>query len=465
MNNEASDRRRVRVLVVDDERLSRLTTQRQLQDAGFEAMAVDSGFTALESLSGRAWDVVLCDLRMPGMDGIELLQTLRTEYPDVDVLLMTAYGTVETAVRAMQLGAADYLTKPFHFQQLEHRLNKLTELRGYRREVDSLRALLDDTDEQTGIVGRSPGMVEVARRVRAYAEYPSPVLVAGETGTGKELISRALHNLSNRAKGPFVAVPCGAIPESLAESELFGHERGAFTGATGQRQGAFERANGGTLLLDDVDDLPLAIQVKLLRVLQEGTFMRVGGSRELHVDVRVVATTKVDLAALAEDGRFRDDLFYRLRGLEIHVPPLRDRGEDILMLAAAFLRRLGAQADKQLTLSVEVATVLRAYPWPGNVRELRHAVESLCVVCPGGEVQTSHMPDFLRVGPEPRERLFTLHLAGREALPFADMVRQIEDQLIQWAMRRANGQQTRAADLLGLARTTFQSKLSRTTGA
>ncbi|GMV42782.1 MAG: sigma-54-dependent Fis family transcriptional regulator [Myxococcales bacterium] len=456
----AAGERPLRVLVVDDERLSRVTTTRQLQDAGFVADGVDNGYQALEALHGRGFDVVLCDLRMPGLDGIEVLERVRAEMPDVDVLLMTAYGTVETAVKAMQLGAADYLTKPFHFKHLEHRLGKLAELRMYRREVSRLEAMLGDDEAFGGIVGRSPGMVEVAGRIRTFTEWSAPVLITGETGTGKELVSRALHALSARARRPFVPVPCGAIPETLAESELFGHEKGAFTGATGQRHGAFERAHGGTLLLDDVDDLPPTIQVKLLRVLQEGTFVRVGGSRETHVDVRVIATTKVELAERVGAGAFRADLFYRLRGLSVHIPPLRERGEDLLLLAATFLRRSAEGAGRRLALSPEAAAVLRSYPWPGNVRELRHAMESCCLVCPGPEVLPAHLPEFLRDG-EGGEELFTLRLAGRESVAFADVVHRFEDQLIRWAMERAGGQQTRAAELLGLPRTTFQSKLQR----
>ncbi len=454
----------LRVLVVDDERLSRETTARQLRAAGYEAQACADGATAEAALEGGPWDVVLCDIRMPGMDGIELLRRTRRRHPDVDVLLMTAYGTVESAVEAMREGAADYLTKPFHFRELAHRLEKLRELRGARRQVENLRALvgLDDGGEASlGIVGADPAVALVRRRIQAFAGHDAPVLITGETGTGKEVVARALHEAGPRAGGPFVAVGCGAIPESLAESELFGHERGAFTGATARRKGAFERAHRGTLLLDDVDDLPLPLQAALLRVLQEGTFTRVGGAVEQRVDVRVVATTKVDLAALARAGRFRDDLYYRLRGLELRLPPLRERGEDVLLLARHFLRL----RDVRCGLTPGVAKILRRYPWPGNVRELRHAIDAAIVLCDGDGIREEFLPDFLlRSGAAERgaaSEVVELHLDGVERVALTELVEGVERQLFQWALVKAEGSQTRAAALLGLARTTFQSRLDR----
>jgi DNA-binding NtrC family response regulator len=464
----AAARNALRVLVVDDERLSRQTAVRQLQEAGFAADAVESGHRALDALAAQPWDVVLCDLRMPGLDGMELLRAIGQHYPTVDVVVMTAYGTVETAVSAIRSGAADYLTKPFRFQELEHRLRKLGELRSFRREVDGLRALLADTDDpDSGIVGRAPRMREVRQLVHTFAAHGAPVLITGETGTGKEMVARSLHHRSPRARSPFVAVACGAIPSELAESELFGHEKGSFTGATGQRFGAFERANGGTLLLDDVDDLPLAIQVKILRALEQKAFVRVGGSRETSVDVRVVATTKVSLAEAVAAGRFRQDLYYRLRGLEIRLPPLRERGEDILLLAEHFLRLFADEHGKPgVVLGPEAATCLRRHPWPGNVRELRHSLESAVIVCSAGTIGRECLPDFVGSPAQSAAHdLFTVHLEGRERLAFAEAVRAFEDQLIGWAMQRAGGQQNRAAELLGLPRTTLQSKLVRGNGA
>jgi len=454
----------LRVLVVDDGRLVREATVRQLREAGFPAEAADNGYQALEQAATGHWDVVLSDLRMPGMDGLTLLRQLRAEHPQIDVIVMTAYGSVKTAVEAMQAGAADYLTKPFHFQELEHRLGTLSELRGYRRQVEDLRALLGSGEASHGIVGRSPAMLEVVKLVQIFAEHTLPVLITGETGTGKEVVARALHEAGPRRKAPFVAIPCGAIPTELAESELFGHEKGAFTGATSSRAGAFERANRGTLLLDDVDDLPLALQVKLLRALQEGTFTRVGGNREAQTDVRVVATTKVDLADAVARGRFRDDVFYRLRALEIRLPPLRDRGDDVLLLCQHYLRRRAVESGKASPeLHPEAAAALCRYAWLGNVRELRHAVESAMTFAGAGPIGAEHLPAFLRAGPPAvaSDDVFTLHLDGRSSLNMPEVVRRFEDTILQWAMRKAGGQQSKASELLGLARTTLQSKLGR----
>lgn len=454
----------LRVLVVDDERLSREATVRQLRATGFVAQAVENGYLALESLADNRWDVVVSDLRMPGVDGLELLEKVKKSHADVDVIVMTAYGTVETAVAAIKQGASDYLNKPFRFQELEHRLRKLSELREFRKEVTELRALLTDSDDACcGLVGTSPPMRQVQQLIRTFAEHGAPVLITGETGTGKEMVTRAIHQLSPRADKPLVAVACGAIPTDLAESELFGHERGAFTGAVGQRQGAFQRADGGTLMLDDVDDLPMGLQVKLLRALEEKSFLRVGASRETRVDVRVVATSKRDLDIQASEGAFRQDLYYRLRALEIRLPPLRERGDDVLLLAEHFIRKFSG--GKDVSLGIDAAALLRRYPWPGNVRELRHAMESCVIVCTGGQIAPECLPDFLR-GEQPAETdgLFALNLSGRDRVCFNDAVRAFEDQLLRWAMREAQGQQSKAAEILGLPRTTLQSKLSRPNG-
>jgi DNA-binding NtrC family response regulator len=455
----------LRVLVVEDERLSRHTTRHQLQEAGFVAEVAENAYQALERLQAAPWDIVVSDLRMPGMDGLELLRALKQQWPDVDLIMMTAYGSVETAVEAIREGAADYVTKPFHFEELALRLHRLAEARATRREIGTLRALLSDMPGECGLVGRSPPMQHLYSCIETYAEHSVPVLITGETGTGKELVARALHIRSSRAQKPFVAVNCGSIPRELAESELFGHEKGAFTHALQRRQGSFERANGGTLLLDDVDDLPLEIQVKLLRVLQEGTVSRVGSSQELHVNVRVVSTTKAALSELVASGAFREDLFYRLRGLEIHLSPLRERGEDVLLLAQSFQERQAAREKiAPKTLSPEAVGLLRRHPWPGNVRELQHAIEAALVLCQGEEIQPRHLPDDLRKAGGAREggsAYFSLHLEEVPKVAFNELVLHFEDHLIQWALGIAGGSQAKAAELLGLPRTTFQSKLTR----
>ena len=451
---------KLRVLVVDDERLSRETTTQQLREAGHEAEAVENAFQALKQLEEDRWDVVLTDLRMPTMDGLEFLKKVKQNSPEIEVILMTAYGTVETAVAAMREGAADFLTKPFSFHELELRLRNLTRFQEIQRELNRLKAALDPTQAYGALVGRSVVMRKVFEQIELFAQNAAPVLIVGESGTGKELVARALHERGPRCQEPFVALACGAIPGELAESEILGHEKGSFTGAIQRRRGSFERAHRGTLLLDDVDDLPIEIQVKLLRVLQEGTLQRVGGEKEIEIDVRVIATTKLDLAQAVEEGRFREDIFYRLHGLEIKLPPLRERGEDILLLAEHFLRVLATDETSRRSLTPEVADCLLRHAWPGNVRELRRVLESAVVVCRDSEILPRHLPEYLReeqAGP----KLFALHLAGVDSVALKDLVQKFEDELIKWAMKEAGGEQQRAAQLLGLPRTTLQSKLAK----
>jgi DNA-binding NtrC family response regulator len=452
-----------RILVVDDDRLSRLTTAQQLQKRGYEAETAEDGASALQRLETQPFDAVLSDLRMPHIDGIELLQQVRTRWPAVDVLLMTAFATVETAVKAMQQGAADYLVKPFQIDQLCVRLERLRELREARREVATLRGLLTERDEVGGMIGRSPMMAEVFRRIRIFANHRAPVLVTGLTGTGKELVARALHQNSDRAGKPFVAIACGTIPLELAESELFGHEKGSFTGAHQQRLGSFERAHGGTVLLDDIDDLPLNIQVKLLRVLQEGTIQRVGGNAEQQIDVRVIATTKKVLGDSVQAGDFREDLYYRLRGLEIDLPRLADRGDDVLLIADHFLRTSAAVEKRpEAHLTVEAADVLRAHAWPGNVRELRRVMESADILAGGGEIRPEHLPQSAPRQKRRSGEQFTLNLEGSDVVPLNQLLERFEDAVIRWALEKAAGQQKRAAELLAIPRTTLQSRLGRT---
>ncbi len=451
---------RLSVLVVDDDRLSRVSTVRQLQAAGYRSESTESAYTALQRLQAGQWDVVLTDLRMPHMDGMEFLTKIKELYPDIDVILMTAFGTVETAVKALQAGASDYLLKPFHFEELDIRLRRWHRLRETKGELDNLRGLLDDAVEMHGLVGCSEKQKEVWAWISRFAKSDAPILITGETGTGKELVSRALHNESDRAEAPFVAIGCGTIPKDLAETEFFGHAKGAFTGAVQSRRGSFARADGGTVLLDDIDDLSLDLQVKLLRILQEGTFTPVGGERECAVDVRIVATTKIDLAAAVSEGMFRADLFYRLRGLEIRLPPLRERTEDILVISQHFLRNAATKEKRPHVpqLTPEAAEILTRYPWPGNVRELRRAVESVLVICAGDTVEPRHLPQFLTSESDPG-RLFSLHLEGCDNLSYAELVRGFEHELLTWALMQSGGNQGAAAKLLGLPRTTFQSKL------
>ena len=458
----------IRVLVVDDEAMSARIMARQLRDQGYLAEAETSAIAAVERIPREGFDVVVSDLRMPQMDGLTFLRKVRDQNPDTFVIMMTAFGTVDTAVEAMMAGASDFLTKPFPPEVLTVRLEKLVELCEARREIHALKALLSDNVDNghggIGLVGRSAGMKLVGERILTFANSSVPVLVVGETGTGKELVARSIHRHSPRRHGPFIGVACGAIPAELAESELFGHVHGAFTGATQSRRGVFERARGGTLLLDDVDDLPPDIQVKLLRVLEEGTLTRVGGSEEIKVDVRLVATTKVDLSGKGGgNGGFRDDLYFRLCGLEISLPPLRERGDDILLLATHFLGKIaGDDGLPSLRLSAEAARMMCRYRWPGNVRELRRSMESAAVLSGGQEVCLEHLSDhFQSAAREQGDPQFSLHLDGVSRIPFRNLVSKFEADLLRWALGTSGGNQFKAAEVLDLPRSTFQNKLRK----
>jgi DNA-binding NtrC family response regulator len=453
----------LKVLVVDDDPAERSVLLEQVSELGYRCGEAKNAFEALMHLASEIWDVVITDLHMPVMDGMELLRRIKREHADVEVVLTTAHGSIKAAVAALQEGAADFLSKPVQPEEVAIRLQKLSEIRGMRRELLLLRDCLGESGACCGLIGVSPLIREVYQRIQAFAPSTVPVLITGRTGTGKEVVARALHLRGLRPQGPFVAVACGAIPTTLAESELFGHEKGAFTGAVQLRRGSFERADRGTILLDDVDDLPLEIQAKLLRVLQEGTIQRVGAEREISVDVRVMATTNIDLEAAVSQKRFREDLFYRLRGLEVSLPPLKDRGADVLLIAQSFLKTL-ADRDKgpPKILSGEAAQALLSYGWPGNVRELRRVIEVASVLCSAGEIQTGHLPHYLRQAPlqkAPAGDLFSLHLEHCDSVWFNELLMQFETKLIEWAMSRANHNQSQAAQFLHLPRTTFQSKL------
>jgi len=433
-----------------------------LEARDYVADTAENGVAALATLEAEPWDVVVTDLRMPAMGGTELLAEIRNRYPDIDVIVVTGHGTVESAVKAMRLGACDYLTKPFSVDALVERLIKLAPRRARQQELAMLRMESHRRTSRGGVVGECAPMRVVTEQIRLFSSHEAPILITGETGTGKEVVAHAIHEHGPRRRHPFVAVGCGTIPRDLAESELFGHERGAFTGAHAVKRGLFEQATGGTLLLDDIDDMPLDLQVKLLRVLEQGRCMRVGATTEIAVDVRVIATTKVELQTLVDAGAFRADLFYRLRGLEIRLPALRERGADILLLAQHFLER-GARASARDVpfLSPEAADRLVRYPWPGNVRELSHTIEAALVMCRSDTLDLSHLPVHLRSDQVRSAGLFTLHLNGAKTIPFKDTVRDFEQRLVDWAMRKSAGEQAAAADLLDLPRTTFQSKVSR----
>ncbi|RMG94089.1 MAG: sigma-54-dependent Fis family transcriptional regulator [Deltaproteobacteria bacterium] len=446
----------VRVLVVDDDPAVREMLELLLSRAGYEVVTADSGEAALAQLEQRAVDVVLSDVRMPGMGGLALVDALAQRAPDLTVVVMSAFGSVELALDAMRRGAYDYIPKPFKPDEVVLALRKAEERERLRRENAALRERVAEleagsADRLGGMVIASDAMRNVARLVRKVAAFDTSVLVLGESGVGKELVSRAIHDASPRADGPFVAVNCGAIPEALLESELFGHVRGAFTDARSDRVGLFEAADGGTLLLDEIGELPLNLQVKLLRVLQEGEIRRVGETRPRKVDVRVVAATSRDLAAMVEEGTFRQDLLYRLDVMTLRIPPLRERVEEIGPLCAHFVARLNERLGTSIEgLSEAALERLRAYPFPGNVRELENVLEHAAVMADGPVLMPEHLPERVRaIHAEPPGDLVLRF--SEEDLSVKRAQRRLERTFIECALAKTGGNRTHAAKLLDLS--------------
>ena len=382
-----------RVVVIDDEVNAASALQTLLEEDGYEVARAHEGASGLQLLEKTDPDVVLTDLRMPGMDGLELLNRIKEIRPETMVILMTAYGTVKTAVKAMKLGAEDYLGKPIDVEELEVILQRAVEKKRLLEEARLLRERLDHKYNLENLVGESPGMLAAFKTIRQVASSSSSVLLLGESGTGKELFAQALHQNSPRRAKPFVRVACAALPETLLESELFGHEKGSFTGALYSRAGRFEAADGGTLFLDEIGDISPTVQVKLLRFLEEREFERVGGNRTYKVDVRIVAATHRDLKKKLEDGSFREDLYYRLNVIEILIPPLRERPGDIPLLAHHFLRKYAEENKKDIKdIGDDVLALLLSHSWPGNVRELENAMERAVVLADGEALLPSHFP-------------------------------------------------------------------------
>jgi DNA-binding NtrC family response regulator len=441
-----------RVLVVEDEEKLRRVIELQLVSAGFE---VDKAPTAEEGLKivDRA-DLVLTDLRLPRMDGLQLLSQIRLQNAHVPVIMMTAYGSVETAVESMKAGATDFLLKPFSLDHLMQVVNKALEMSALRDENRQLKEELGRRYEYDNIIGRSEAMQEIFATIERVAPSRATVLLAGESGVGKDLIARAIHFRSPRRDRPLVKINCSAIPENLMESELFGYEKGAFTGAVGTKPGKFEQADTGTVFLDEIGDVPAAIQVKLLRILQEREFERLGSNVTRHIDVRVIAATNQDLRAALEQGTFREDLYYRLNVVPLNIPPLRDRKQDIPFLANHFLRKLAPDAAGQVeSISDAAMEKLAGYHWPGNVRELENVIERALILSRGTQLEAEDIK--LETAPRPRPQ------NEQHFLPEGLTLDQYEQEIIREALRRAEGNKSQAARLLGLTRNALRYRLTQ----
>ena len=453
-----------RILFVDDEPAIRLVLQDTLERFGHSPVGAASVPEALGALQEGNIDLVMTDYRMPGLSGLEFLELLREQGQQIPVIILTGYATIEQAVAAIKAGASDYITKPLQPEQLEHAVTQALEIARLKRENDALRQEVMAIRTERAIVGKSAAMLHALQTVATAAPTRATVLLQGESGTGKELFARAIHDQSDRSRLPFVKLNCAAMPEGLVESALFGHEKGAFTGAIKRVEGAFERAHRGTLLLDEISEMRLDLQANLLRVLQEQEFERVGGTATLKVDVRIVATTNRDLEKCVERGEFRQDLFYRLRVLPIHVPALRERPEDIPVLAHHFAQRAAIDLKRDVTaIAPEALALLQRYEWPGNVRELQHAVERAIIFTPGSVLQASSFDTIRSAVGAHRTPAFgiapTTLPEGAVVLTSYDLDA-AEAVLIEHALRSTNGNKTRAAALLGVTDRTLRNKLS-----
>jgi two-component system NtrC family response regulator len=444
-----------RIVVIDDEVNAASALETLLRDDGYDVAKANDARSGLQILEKSEADIVLTDLRMPGMDGLELLARIKELRPETMVILMTAYGTVKTAVKAMKLGAEDYLGKPIDVEELEVVLQKTLERKRLREEAHNLRDRLEHKYRFDALVGESPEMLAAFKTIRQVAPSPSSVLLLGESGTGKELFAQALHQNSPRKNKPFVKVACAALPETLLESELFGHEKGAFTGALYTRAGRFEAADGGTLFLDEIGDISLTVQVKLLRFLEEREFERVGGNKTYRVDVRIVAATHRDLKKKLEDGSFREDLYYRLNVIEIHIPPLRDRGADIPLLAHHFITKYARLNSKEVKgLSDDAVALFLGHPWPGNVRELENAIERAVVLTGEPVLTPSHFPTLRPRGAAEGAAA----TAGGVSIP-GSTLEAIEREAILRTLEAVDGSTSRAAALLDISPRKIQYKL------
>ncbi len=457
-----------RVLVADDELNMRRVLEAMLRREGYDVITAANGMEAMGGMGTKGGvHTVITDLKMPGLDGMGLLKRLSAEYPDVPVVMITAHGSVESAVEAVKLGAFDYLEKPFEQEQIRQVVAKA--INTYALSRRDARPEEPSGQGRFRLVGQSPAIRTIYGVVEKVANTPSTVLISGESGTGKELIARALHENSSRHAGPFIKINCAAIPKTLMESELFGYDKGAFTGAVGAKPGRFELAHGGTLFLDEIGEIPIEMQVKLLRVLQESEFERVGGIKTIKVDVRLVTATNRDLLAEVGAGAFREDLFYRLNVVPIHIPPLRERREDIPLLADHFIAKFNDRLKKEIAaITPEAIERLVAYQWPGNIRELENLMERTILFCEGPEIRVSDLPPEVAGAPAPQAVPAAAHAPGEETLrPAPESLKEavraeterVERELIQRALDATGGNVTQAARKLKISRKSLQTKM------
>jgi DNA-binding NtrC family response regulator len=451
------------LLIVEDESALRAAIAAQLTHRGYDVQEAGSGEDAVARLAEFAFDIIITDLRLPGIDGSAVVEAAVGRYPDIIAIVVTGYGTVKDAVEAIKRGAWDFVSKPFQIDELLHALDSAIEQRRLKSENAYLRAQLEERYRFEGIIGKSRPMTRLFQLLETVAPTNSTILITGETGTGKEVVARAIHHNGPRRMHRFVALNCSAIPETLLEAELFGHVRGAFTGAVGNRQGRFEQAHKGTLFLDEVGTMSAALQMKLLRALQEREFERVGDSHTTKVDVRVIAATNSDLGAMVESGEFREDLFYRLNVIAVQLPPLRERKDDIPLLVQHFLDTFRAATSRTapLTVSQEAMRRLMAFHWPGNVRQLENAIERAVAFSAGRtQIDLADLPSDLHPAHEPT--VVSPHVVlPEEGLDLDRLIGGIERELIQRSLERTGGNKGQAARLLNLKRTTLVEKLKR----
>lgn len=441
-----------RILIADDELIARENLEYVLRKEGYETLSVENGSVAIRELEKRQFDLVMTDLRMHPVDGIEVLLRTKDLYPDAEVIVITGYATVSSAVEAMQKGAFHYIAKPYKIDEVRNLVRQALEKRSLRQEVTELRRKVKSQEAAPLLIGNSLEMETLKRAIEQVAPTDCNVLILGETGTGKELVARTIHRLSPRADKRFLAINCGAFSEELLANELFGHEREAFTGARGIKKGLLEVAQSGTILLDEIGDMPLSMQVKLLRVLQERTLMRVGGTQEIPIDIRVMAATNKDLKQEVEHGTFRQDLYYRLNVITLAIPRLAERKDDVPILSLHFLRKFSVAQGKAIeAISNEAMDVLLSYEFPGNVRELENIIERAVALADRKIIQTEHLPpDLQELGlriPHSQRELVTLEENERE--------------YIRWVLEQVNDNKTKAAEILGIDRVSLWRKLKR----